>query len=75
MTKPPADWYKRIWSLEIEDLSWTESTVRQVVRSPLKRATGSADKKPLSLSPDPLCPTMPRWLFSVNAMDAGGLPS
>ncbi len=30
MTKPPTDWYKRIWSMEIEDLSWTESTVEQV---------------------------------------------
>ncbi len=30
MTKPPTDWYKRIWSPEIEDLSWTESTVTQV---------------------------------------------
>jgi SAM-dependent methyltransferase len=30
MTKPPADWYRRIWSLEIEDMSWTEQTTRQV---------------------------------------------
>ena len=30
MTKPPADWYRRIWSLEIEDMSWTEQTGKQV---------------------------------------------
>jgi SAM-dependent methyltransferase len=30
MIKPPNDWYKRIWSLEIEDMSWTETTAAQV---------------------------------------------
>jgi SAM-dependent methyltransferase len=30
VTKPSPDWYKRIWSLEIEDMSWTESTIHQV---------------------------------------------
>ena len=30
MTEPPSDWYRRIWTLEIEDMSWTEATAGQV---------------------------------------------
>jgi SAM-dependent methyltransferase len=30
MKKPPLDWYRHIWSLDLEDMSWTESTDQQV---------------------------------------------
>lgn len=30
MKKPPSDWYRMIWSLDIENHSWTENTIRQV---------------------------------------------
>jgi len=30
MEKPDTSWYRKIWTLGIEDLSWTEDTVRQV---------------------------------------------
>ena len=30
MKKPDTCWYKKIWTLSIEDLSWTEDTIRQV---------------------------------------------
>jgi len=30
MKKPEEDWYRKIWSLEIKNMSWVEGTVRQV---------------------------------------------
>ena len=30
MIQPPSNWYKRIWTLDIEDMSWTETTIQQV---------------------------------------------